>query len=113
MIKNLRNDNEAVSPVVGVILMVAITVILAVVVFVMVSDIGDTDTDVIQIVMHEEDDQSYMVYSISEDDLDWADLDVAGCDIVPIGTVAIGDIIDDCDEDVLISYNNKVIWRND
>ncbi len=36
-----QND-EAVSPVIGVILMVAITVVLAAVVFVLVSDLGDT-----------------------------------------------------------------------
>lgn len=36
-----KNNEEAVSPVIGVILMVAITVVLAAVVFVLVSDLGD------------------------------------------------------------------------
>lgn len=39
--QNFRNADEAVSPVIGVILMVAITVVLATVVFVLVSDLGD------------------------------------------------------------------------
>jgi flagellin-like protein len=38
-----RTEEEAVSPVIGVILMVAITVVLAAVVFVLVSDLGNTD----------------------------------------------------------------------
>ncbi len=38
--QSLRSQEEAVSPVIGVILMVAITVVLAAVVFVMVSDVG-------------------------------------------------------------------------
>ncbi len=40
--QNFRTEEEAVSPVIGVILMVAITVVLAAVVFVLVSDLGDT-----------------------------------------------------------------------
>lgn len=39
---NFAKADEAVSPVIGVILMVAITVVLAAVVFVLVSDLGDT-----------------------------------------------------------------------
>lgn len=38
--KTLKNDSEAVSPVIGVILMVAITVVLAVVVFVLVGKLS-------------------------------------------------------------------------
>jgi flagellin-like protein len=37
---NLRKDNEGVSPVIGVILMVAITVVLAAVVFILVGNIN-------------------------------------------------------------------------
>ena len=40
---NLLTDDDAVSPVIGVILMVAITVILAAVIAAFVLDIGDTD----------------------------------------------------------------------
>lgn len=39
----LMKDENAVSPVIGVILMVAITVVLAAIVFVLVSDLGDID----------------------------------------------------------------------
>ncbi len=38
--KSFKNEEDAVSPVIGVILMVAITVVLAAVVFVLVSDLG-------------------------------------------------------------------------
>jgi archaeal type IV pilus assembly protein PilA len=39
--QNFRRDDEAVSPVIGVILMVAITVVLAAVVFVLVNNLGE------------------------------------------------------------------------
>ncbi len=41
--QNFRTEEEAVSPVIGVILMVAITVVLAAVVFVLVSDLGGSN----------------------------------------------------------------------
>lgn len=40
----LKNDDQAVSPVIAVILLVAITVVLAATVFILVSDIIDTNT---------------------------------------------------------------------
>ncbi len=43
--RTIRKDEEAVSPVIGVILMVAITVVLAAVVFVLVSDMGGDTQD--------------------------------------------------------------------
>ena len=42
--QTFRTQEEAVSPVIGVILMVAITVVLAAVVFVLVSNLSDTDS---------------------------------------------------------------------
>lgn len=40
--QNFRREDEAVSPVIGVILMVAITVVLAAVVFILVNDLGES-----------------------------------------------------------------------
>ncbi len=43
--QKFRSEEDAVSPVIGVILMVAITVVLAAVIFVLVNDLGGADED--------------------------------------------------------------------
>lgn len=62
----MNNNDEGVSPVIGVILMVAITVVLAAVVFVLVSRIGTVDIDSNNIAIHKEYDNSFSIIKIDE-----------------------------------------------
>ncbi|MGB0653269.1 MAG: archaellin/type IV pilin N-terminal domain-containing protein [Thermoplasmatota archaeon] len=67
----LTDDEEAVSPVIGVILMVAITVVLAAVVFVLVSDLGsDSETGAAMKFQKDESDDQIKVVS-AENTIDW------------------------------------------
>lgn len=77
--KFVQND-EAVSPVIGVILMVAITVVLAAVVFVLVSDLGDTGDAAPSISFN--DDQAAGTTTVIKADtgLDWGDFTVTIAD---------------------------------
>jgi archaeal type IV pilus assembly protein PilA len=72
---NLRKNDEGVSPVIGVILMVAITVVLAAVVFVLVTNLGGTTDNPVSLGVSKESDDSFTITSIAEDDtLTYGDL---------------------------------------
>lgn len=65
--RNMNNDTNAVSPVIGVILMVAITVVLAAVVYVMVSRLADGSGEIpVEIGLSRSGDGSFTVTSFSE-----------------------------------------------
>jgi len=72
------NNEEAVSPVIGVILMVAITVVLAAVVFVLVSDLGG-DTENTPTMSFDKDETANTLNIISASDADWGDIAGSGC----------------------------------
>lgn len=81
-----RKADQAVSPVIGVILMVAITVILAAIVFVLVSNLAEeSPTQTPHITMLSDGRGNYTVQSVSQE-LPWDEvLLTGGC--MPVGTI--------------------------
>ena len=114
--QTLRNDEEAVSPVIGVILMVAITVVLAAVVFVLVTKLsgsGNQNTPVIGFGFDDSNARTATVNS-APNSISWGDITVtcsAGTaaaetadgtaitihDPNTTTTVAAGDVVSGCD----------------
>lgn len=105
-------DDEAVSPVIGVVLMVAITVILAGIVFVLVSDLADVDDQPPRLAFRSDGD-AYVVYQATHDVL-WGDLDVEGCQVVPTGAVEAGDRMEECTDPVTVRHipSNSLVWSS-
>ena len=71
--QSFRNADEAVSPVIGVILMVAITVVLAAVVFVLVSDLGG-DTENTPTMSFDKNEGADTLTVVGASEADWADI---------------------------------------
>lgn len=111
---SLKSSNDGVSPVIGVILMVAITVVLAASVFIMLNNLGGDNADVPSITLQETDTDKYLITHAS-DGLMWSELSVVSCDIVPVGEVLAGQYLIDCDDNFIITYlpTNTVIYRRD
>lgn len=79
--QNFRRDDEAVSPVIGVILMVAITVVLAAVVFILVNDLGSSEEDAPDMGFSKDNDAGTITIvkaPSGSNILDWSDLSVGG-----------------------------------
>src|SRR5688572_15638833 len=95
----LKNDTVGVSPVVGVILMVAITVILAAVVVVLVMDMANESVEVPPMLsMTQLDNGDYMVVSASNG-LTYEEISVSECDDHKVtGQVTAGDLFVGCGE---------------
>ena len=74
-----NNNDEAVSPVIGVILMVAITVVLAAVVFVLVSNLGEGSESAPNISFNKDSGDATLTV-IQAEDSNWNDFEVDGCD---------------------------------
>lgn len=112
--EKLIKDEEAVSPVIGVILMVAITVVLAAVVFVLVQDLADVSESAPALSITERS-GNLTIRSISSEVL-WSDLTVTGCTGVPTnGTVDPGDKITGCSGEVVIVHepSRSVIYQRE
>jgi archaeal type IV pilus assembly protein PilA len=95
-----KANDEAVSPVIGVILMVAITVVLAAVVFVLVSNLSKTNDQAPQLTLSKADagngiGGTLTVISVSKTGLTWSSFAITGtatCSITDT-TVDAGDVI--------------------
>ncbi len=75
--QNFRTEEEAVSPVIGVILMVAITVVLAAVVFVLVSDLGGGDANAQPAISWKQSEAGdYAEVTSAEADADWSEFEL-------------------------------------
>jgi flagellin-like protein len=109
-------DKTAVSPVIAVILMVAITVVLAAVVFVLVSDIGSQVGGVPPNVGFAKEGDGLQVVSIDRPSM-WGDFAVSGCSGVPDGneTVDAGDRVTGCTGDVVVVHrpSNSIVYRTE
>ena len=107
----MKQDTEAVSPVIGVILMVAITVVLAAVVFVLVQGLSQDKADATPVIQFQKGGNNLTVVS-SPPGLNFSDLNVVGCSTVPAGTIEAGDKIAGCAGDVTIGYKptNTLIY---
>lgn len=103
-------DSKAVSPVIAVVLMVAITVVLAVSVFVMVRQL-DSQHNIPPVLGWMEEGSNLTVTSASQD-LAWSDFAVSGCARIPTGTVEAGDIIQECAGRVTIRHipSNTLVY---
>lgn len=106
----MKPNDEAVSPVIGVILMVAITVVLAAIVFVLVTNLQPT-VETAPDVAFAADGTDIMVVK-APTGMDWADLEVTGCDTVPTGTVEAGDKLEVCGESVQVRHvpTNSLVY---
>lgn len=110
----LSPDTNAVSPVIGVILMVAITVVLAAIVFVLVSNMQQPIDSAPRIAFSKESDGIRIQQSPLG--LPWATISITGCDTYPTeGNVTAGDFITDCNGNVLINHipTNSVLYSTD
>lgn len=109
--KHLRTNEEAVSPVIGVILMVAITVVLAAVVYVLVSDLGGDPQATPFVQMQGNGDGDYTVLR-ADKGLEWEDMVVTGCTTVPTGPLDAGDVLLGCSDSANMVHRetNAVVW---
>ena len=99
-----RMDEEAVSPVIGVILMVAITVILATIVFVLVTEISGGAEEVAPRISFGSNETELTVIS-APNGLVWADFTVTGCTTVPTGNVDAGDKVTGCSASITVRHD--------
>lgn len=107
-----QQQDDAVSAVIGVILMVAITVALAATVVYLVADMG-SNVDRAPTVAFQADGAEALVID-APGDLDWSDLDVQGCD-APTGEVKAGDRLTSCTGRVVVRHveSNQLVWSHD
>ncbi|MFA5942925.1 MAG: type IV pilin N-terminal domain-containing protein [Candidatus Thermoplasmatota archaeon] len=76
--QTFKQNDEAVSPVIGVILMVAITVVLAAVVFVLVSNLGESGEKAPNFSVSK-DSAAGSLTIVSAEDAEWGDFTITGC----------------------------------
>lgn len=103
----------AVSPVIGVILMVAITVVLAAIVFVLVTQLSEnTNTNSPRISFQSQEDGATLMVVSAPANLDWSDFAVTGCTTVPTGAVDAGDKLEVCAPEVIVTHtpSNSVVY---
>ena len=113
--KTLREAEEAVSPVIGVILMVAITVVLAAVVYALVAGLGNENQQQTPKVSLQGNGSGDYTVLRADKGLVWEDFTVTGCVTVPTGDMDAGDKLLECDEDALMTHDatNAIVWRAD
>ncbi len=98
---------------IGVILMVAITVVLSAVVFVLVSDLEGAGESAPELAFMAE--QDSVLVTVAENGTAWSDLTVNGCTGVPTGDVEPGDQVTGCTGKVTIAHNQsgKLVFNHD
>jgi len=102
---------EAVSPIIGIVLMVAITIAIAATVYVYVGgmlDMTATTTDVVPDVQFMRQSDSLIVYRCNSV-IDWSNITVSGTATKPSGSVDAGDSISDCSGDVSVAIDGLLI----
>lgn len=112
--KTYLKNEEAVSPVIGVILMVAINVVLAAVVYVLVADMGKVHEQAPEVQLQEEGDSGNWTVILADKGLNWSDFQVTGCTTVPMGSLDAGDRLIECGEGANMVHKdtNTLVWRN-
>jgi flagellin-like protein len=76
--QTFRQNDEAVSPVIGVILMVAITVVLAAVVFVLVSNLGGDSNTAPAVSWNKNESSDELSVVTASSNADWSNLEIDG-----------------------------------
>lgn len=111
--RDLDVDENAVSPVIAVILMVAITVVLAATVFVLVSDIDKNNASPApQIAWREDQQADTLTVQQAPTGLVWSSFTVNGCTTIPTGTLDAGDFLAGCAGSVTVRHNpsNSLVY---
>ena len=92
--------------------MVAITVVLAAVVYVLVSDLGGEPEKTPTIAMQGNGGGDYTVLR-ADTGLDWSEFVVTGCTTVPTGTLDAGDQLLGCSDSAnMVHYeSNAIVWQ--
>jgi flagellin-like protein len=83
--QSFKQNDEAVSPVIGVILMVAITVVLAAVVFVLVSNLGKSSNSAPTFALNRDDASDRLSVTSADSDADWNRLAAKVSSTIPMG----------------------------
>lgn len=113
---NVWKDERAVSPVIAVILMVAITVVLAATVFVLVSDIGTQPAGPQVSFVRDNAAKSLTVSGVSDGVYEWGEFVIQGC-TAPAGndTVSAGDSLTACNGNVKVIHtpSNSLIYQTE
>lgn len=110
----LAADTAAVSPVIAVILMVAITVVLATTVFVLVNSISEQQGEIPPSIAWRAEGGNVTVIS-GPTGLDWSDFEVVGCSTMPTGSLDAGDAVSGCSGHVTIRHkpSNSLSYEGD
>lgn len=112
-----KQNDEAVSPVIGVILMVAITVVLAAVVFVLVSNLGEGSESAPNISFNK-DSADFTLTVVQAEEANWDDFDVtpASCNkedatgsVLSDEAVAAGHVINCVGESGTVPFTVSII----
>lgn len=108
----LRKDEAGVSPVIGVILMVAITVVLAAVVWVLVQNLGTGPVPVPTMSLQTDDQGDTFQVIAADTGLDWSDFTAAPCTTVPTGPVLAGQELAGCSGQVQLVHvpTNRLLY---
>lgn len=110
--QRLQHDSHAVSPVIGVILMVAITVVLAAVVYVMVQNIGSQPEATPTVSLQTTDQgQTFRVLS-ADTGLVWSDFTASPCTTIPTGALTAGQQLTGCGGKVALVHvpTNRLLY---
>lgn len=113
--KRRKMGEAAVSPVIGVILMVAITVVLAAVVFYLVSTLSkNVDGTTPHLTFSSDDGGETFLLLHAPKSMDWSDFTVTGCTTVPTGNMTAGDRLEGCTPPVTVVHEdtNSVAWTS-
>ena len=108
-----HRQDEAVSPVIGVILMVAITVTLAVVVLVLVSRLAsDPASAPPSVAMQTNDYGDTFTVLQADDNLAWTDFTASPCTTIPTGQVKAGDTVSGCNGQISLvdTRSNTLVY---
>lgn len=114
----IRDNNlgdDAVSPVIAVILMVAITVVLAATVFALVTDLAEPPERT-EMAAFTKEGNSTLVVTYARPGLTWGELAVSGCDFYPTdGMVNAGERIENCNGNVTVVHkpSNTLVYRTE
>lgn len=112
-LQRFKNDQTAVSPVIGVVLMVAITVVMAAVVFVLIGQMVSTEATP-QVHFQQYMSDGELVVLTADNGIPWTDIYATGCTTKPAtGNVLAGDAITGCSGNVSVGHTptNRLLWR--
>lgn len=103
--------DEAVSAVIGIILMVGITASLGLGVVYIADDVKDEVGDANYMGMDRTSD-GYVIVTTPADDVQWADVTVNGCTKPVSGVMAAGDQLTACSGTVTVAWDGELLFKD-